>query len=105
MSKPKAIDETWDADGKHVDLAGDTTPFSIGKFDEMNGMDEARAQLASCAPEALRMLESMEWAGCAQFGVDDTGEPCCPACGSLADGGKHEAGCALVAILKKAGLR
>lgn len=125
----KVWEETWDeCDGvvsieqKHerdFALAGIELPdrfdweqgSNVGAFGDMGGAspfnpsadDVARARLAAAAPEMARVLLSLEWRA-----ADERALMCCESCGGVreVDGGKgHVADCALVAVLRKAGVR
>jgi hypothetical protein len=74
---------------------------NVGAFGDLSGAspfnpdvrDDARAKMASVAPEAIRALKSIEWAG----KTDDTGWACCLFCG----GQKEGPGCRLVPDSKR----
>lgn len=121
----KAIDETWTVgiaryqdeyirpdisagllcEGEHIASFGnlDTGTGSDPCIDLMvTEQDDARARLAACAPEALRLLIELEW------GRTDS---CVAGCGGIRvvkatqTMTKHQMQCPLHQILKKAGLR
>lgn len=63
---------------------------------ECEGKELLRARIAACAPEALRMLESLEW----------DAEGMCPVCSKTTDREHtHRDDCPWLALMRKAGLR
>lgn len=63
---------------------------------ECDGKELLRARIAACAPEALRMLESLEW----------DAEGMCPVCSKTTDREHtHRDDCPWLALMRKAGLR
>lgn len=62
------------------------------------GLPYERARLAACAPELVRMLLELEWAG-----RDDVLGEICPECWGTKLKGHDD--CALDALLRKAGVR
>ena len=104
MTKP--WEETWEyvAHYQHIDVpeGGD-----IGIFVDDRVLDEsekARLRLAAQAPAMARLLLEIQWGGsCMSYGSH------CPSCHAfLYDGGPdelpHAADCALVAVLRAAGV-
>lgn len=119
----KPWEETWTTDGDGVIYAEPNTPAArlpsrfaweqatnFGAFGNLrepgggfNATDEdnARAELASAAPDMARVLLAIEWEGSDDFVL-------CPCCKSRAAGlpdRQHAADCALDAALRKAGIR
>ncbi len=98
--------ETWEAreeDNANLYL-GKTWIAGFGFADALHQNDIARARLASAAPEMARVLLALEWTGVAHEEL-----PACIVCGYLPDlpnpEDGHKPDCALVAALRKAGLR
>lgn len=94
-AKRIVVEETWEA-SDHIVIAG---PREVASFEEVcapetyaAGSDEARARIAACAPEALRILNRWEAYSC---------DGVCPECCEVT----HDEDCALMAVLLKAGLR
>ncbi len=58
----KTWEETWSCDGRTIDVQMPDERYDIADF-HMYGAswedDEARAQLAACAPELYRMVEEL----------------------------------------------
>ena len=113
----KPHEETWE---RNADINGgiENGAYPIARFtssvaDESPRPDwaehnDARAQLAACAPEMARMLLDLESAGV----QEDQVTMCCPVCGGgepyappKHDKPTHRKACALVALLEKAGVR
>ena len=90
-AKRIVAEETWGisrriADGSYeVSCETDNIPVAIGYTEE-------EARIAACAPEALRILNRWE-----AYAVDGV----CPECEEV----KHDDDCALMAVLRKAGVR
>ncbi len=114
----KPWEETWSAEdnvvtfddrGEHERHASEGVfgRFQSGAYDLIDSTerDNERARLAACAPDLVRVLLDVEWAGRNQWGI-----AVCPRCGGeeyfegeLRTG--HLEYCALDAALRKAGVR
>lgn len=77
----------------------ETTLLTTGAPLDDAGSGEARARLASAAPDMARLLLELEW-------CDDDGHYC-PSCGysRFRTPQTHAPDCRLVAVLRKAGVR
>ncbi len=79
--------------------------FYVGYFDKHHNhvivasefLNEQEARIAACAPEALRLLQSLEWR------EDVNGVEYCAICAG--DAPNHQTPCELDALLRKAGAR
>jgi hypothetical protein len=110
----KVLEETWTAEDNNV-LCRPHDVWAVAEFfiyeEEENPAEyaeaQARARVAACAPEALRLLLWLEMSGTAYGNT-----ACCPECG----GGEpytadtpphctHATDCRWIALMKKAGLR
>jgi hypothetical protein len=123
MSTPKDIidRETWSCDDhwlevpdgertKSVSLA--ETPITDGVCLDHNSTDAARARVAACAPDALKILLELE-----AVGNETYEEAYCWSCGGHRDLGEfidggfpnkkfvHDPSCKLLLLLQKAGVR
>jgi hypothetical protein len=102
----EVLEEVWEANDRACVTLSPTksismseTPITEGVMIMEDATDCARARVAACAPEALKLLVELEWA---------VGGTECPACGQIVrhagqDG--KEGACVLYALLQKAGLR
>lgn len=109
--------ETWRVSETHLDLLVLPSNQPIGQFAEENlddlrgppgdtpertdrfARDDARARLASAAPDMARVLLAVEWLGFAEG---------CPECGASKSDPvpyMHNGDCALDLALRKAGVR
>jgi hypothetical protein len=79
----------------HVDLNWVIAGFGVA---DDAGESLARARLAACAPEMARLLLSIEWDGV-------LGCPVCSSYPPLTGTAGHKQGCALAAVLRKAGVK
>ncbi len=121
----KALAETWEAftslehkaivavDGERTVLRDvfASTPENSGEA------GTARARIAACAPEALRLLLEAEWSASGLNSYDEHSWKECPWCGgaemppaSTLDGSRpyyigHAPDCQWLALMEKAGLR
>ena len=127
MTRP--IDETWTAAEHGVDLIhpdGMTSGIlwseqerdmgrTLEERDAHRAFDAARARLAAAAPAMARLLVGLEWGADICIGYDNITALGCPSCGGLqhdpgtrADFDHHTVGhdpdCALVAVLRAAGV-
>lgn len=100
----KAIDETWRAaDG--VLVFSEPDDYDAIDFSRSGSTQSDRARLAACAPEALRLLLELESTSIRGDMV------ACPVCGASTYSTKegvpvdHEADCAWLRLMWKAGLR
>lgn len=99
MAKLWWDEETWTADD--VDVLGThehATDFPVAEF-QATAMGPDRAKLAAAAPEMARLLLALEWAG--NIGQGGYG---CAECSGEARHKKHYPDCALLAVLRKAGV-
>lgn len=129
------VDEVWCADANRIQREGRGDPIhpdgtwvdcvvglmDVVEGDAMNDGCSERARLAACAPEALKLLDEIEWSGAATNSYSEVQWRACPSCGGvpsdvpedgLSDSNDgttwhrgHRDDCALHAVLKKAGLR
>lgn len=74
-----------------------------GPHDQGHPVAVAMAEVAACAPEALRMLERLEWSG--NEGGWDYSACCVADCGAYPSAPKHSDSCPWLALMRKAGLR
>lgn len=103
MTDTKRIvaEETWEADGQmlfraETDGERGVASFGMVQGDELVANQDARARIAACAPEALRMLLRLEW----------DAEGMCPVCAKTTDKERtHRPDCEFDALYRKAGLR
>lgn len=96
-------EETWtaneDTGGWHIGPQPEGRCTMFRNSPSLPGNQQPKtAALISAAPEMARMLLSLEWAR-----NDRDGEVECPVCFSYA--GVHDDGCAMLSLLKKAGVR
>jgi hypothetical protein len=107
-NRNRVLEETWEAQRYVVEMKGDAGR-QIGQFiddaddPDWPSCDRDRAQLASVAPEMVRLLLSVEWD---VEGFDSRGDSSgfvCLFCANGADHG-HAGDCALDAVLRKAGV-
>lgn len=90
-AKRIVADGTWFFDGDDVSIR---PGYKLCEIVYVEGdRDEARARIAACAPEALRMLMSV--------GQDGR----CIVCGEFKELDEHTPDCPWLAIMRKAGLR
>ena len=104
MGTPLVLGETWTA--IEQPQASECLPSLwcgkeeiavIYEAEAMVGHQNARARLASAAPDMARVLLAVEWWG------EVDGEPTCPCCDHAAT--EHHPECDLDLSLRKAGLR
>lgn len=93
-------DETWTASTIHVvdQATGKSILRPPSQYDA--GPTHARAHLAACAPEMLRMLKSL--GRVAQGPGGQYAPEACPVCERSSDDGAHYPDCSLAALIRKA---
>ncbi len=117
----KPIEETWQVfqHGTFYDTAAAKCPVLPERLGEKKYIahQEARARIAACAPEALRLLLEAEWSASGLNSYDEHSWSACPWCygaemppASTLDGSHpphigHEPSCQWLALMQKAGLR
>lgn len=95
-AKRIVAEETWVADGSFViDMHVDEHGHDAGMVADMG--TQVAATIAACAPEALRMLQKLEW--CRGDGWEE-----CPFCRRSPEEG-HKTDCEFTTLMRKAGLR